>query len=285
MKQLSIIIVTYNSSKLIFDCLGSIFKFNDIGEELEVIVVDNCSFDVEHVFSKIKLQYDNKVVLIKSTVNGGYGHGNNQGIAIANSPRIIVMNPDVRLVNPVFKKIISKMNSNKNIGLMGVKFVDGSNALYYKPEHANLFRLIFSKQFLKHGLYNIKHVYFSGSFLIFDKSSFEGVGLFDENFFMYYEEADVSNRLLAIGKEVVLAEDLAVLHLAHGRKVNYNLLRIESKSRHFYAEKYPFDIDSYYKMFLLIYKVKYIIASLIFNKLKVEEFKVWIKLCKNRGEI
>lgn len=285
MKQLSIIIVTYNSSKLIFDCLGSIFKFNDIGEELEVIVVDNCSLDVEYVFSQIKLQYGNKVVLIKSTLNGGYGHGNNQGIKVASSSRLIVMNPDVRIVNPIFIKIIHKMNSNKNIGLMGVKFVDGSNALYYKPEYATLFRLIFSKQFLKLGLYNIKHVFFSGSFLIFDKSSFEGVGLFDENFFMYYEEADVSNRLLAIGKEVVLAEDLAVLHLAHGRKVNYNLLRIESKSRQYYCKKYPFNIDKYYSMLLLIYRAKYIIASVIFNKLKSEEFKVWIKLCRNRGEI
>lgn len=285
MKTLSIIIVTYNSSKLIFDCIDSIFKFNDIGDNLEIIVVDNCSADVLDVFSKIKSRYDNKVILIKNTVNGGYGHGNNRGIEIAKSSRVVVMNPDVRLVNPIFKEIINKMNSNKNNGLMGVKFIDGSNALYYKPEHVNLFRLIFSKQFLKLGLYNIKHVYFSGSFLIFDKSSFEEAGLFDENFFMYYEEADVSNRLLAIGKEVVLAEDIAVLHLAHGRKVNHNLLRIESESRRYYREKYPFNIDKYYSMLLLIYRVKYIVASFIFNKLKSEEFKVWIQLCKNRGKI
>ena len=285
MKQLSVIIVTYNSERLIFDCLDSIYKYNDIGEELEVIVVDNCSVYVDALFSKIKLQYKDKVVLIKSPVNGGYGHGNNQGIKIATSSRLIVMNPDVRLVNPVFKKIIHKMNSNKNLGLMGVKFVDGSNALYYKPEHQTLFRLIFSKQFLKLGLYNSKHVFFSGSFLIFDKSSFTKVGLFDEIFFMYYEEADVSNRLLAIDKEVLLAEDLSVLHLAHGRKVNYNLLRIESKSRQYYCEKYPFNINGYYKKHLLIYRLKYLVSRLIDNKLKSEEFKVWIQLCKNRGEI
>ena len=52
-KQLSIIIVTYNSEKLIFECLDSIYKYNDIGDSLEVIIVDNCSNDQEKVFEKV----------------------------------------------------------------------------------------------------------------------------------------------------------------------------------------------------------------------------------------
>lgn len=284
-KELSIIIVTYNSQRLIFDCLDSIFKFNDIGDQLEVIIVDNCSDNADEMFSKIKRQYSNKIVLIKSAVNNGYGHGNNQGVKVARSPRLIVMNPDVRLVKPLFNKIIDKFNSNKNIGMIGVSFVDGSNHLVFKPEHSNLFRLVFGRQLLKLGFYKIKQVFFSGSFLIFDKKSFLAAGLFDENIFMYHEEADISNRLIAIGKETLMQEDFSVLHLAHGRKVNYKLLRIGSESRNYYFKKYNADIDRYYKNLVIIYKVKYIVASLINNKLKKEEFKAWIQMCKNGGEI
>lgn len=284
-KQLSIIIVTYNSERLIFDCLDSIFRNNDISEELEVIIVDNCSTHVDAMFSKIQLEYQGRVVLIKSPVNGGYGHGNNQGAKAATSSRLIMMNPDVRMVSPLFKKIIRQLDSNPTIAMYGVQFVDGSNHLYFKPEHSNLFNLIFGLQLLKFGCYRKDEVFFSGSFLIFDKDSFVAAGMFDENIFMYHEEADISNRLQSMGKQSVLTKDLTVLHLMHGRQVNYNLLRIGSESRSYYFKKYHADLDKYYKNLVLIYKVKYWLARLIGNKLKSEEFKAWIRMCQNKGKI
>ena len=284
-KQLSIVIVTYNSEKHIFDCLNSIFKFNDIGKGLEVIVVDNFSDNRIELFEKIKLQFGDKVILIQNNVNGGYGSGNNRGVNAAQSSCLIIMNPDVRIVNPIFEQIISVFKNNKNIGLLGVRFTDGSKSLTFKPEFKNLFRLVFSSPLIQLGLYKIHQVFFSGSFLIFDKSSFVQAGLFDENIFMYYEEADVSNRILSIGKETILAKNLFVLHLAHGRKVNYSLLRIDCESRKYYFKKYNANIDKYHKNLLIIYWVKYFVALLISNDLKKEEFKAWIKLCQNKGVI
>lgn len=284
-KQLSIVIVTYNSEKHIFDCLDSIFKFNDIGEGLEVIVSDNFSDNRVEMFEKIKLQFGDKVVLIQNNVNGGYGYGNNQGVNVAQSSCLIIMNPDVRIVNPIFSQILNIFNGNENIGLLGVCFTDGSKSLTFKPEFKNLFRLTFGSLLLKLGCFKIHQVYFSGSFLILDKSSFVQAGLFDENIFMYYEEADVSNRILSIGKETILAKDLFVLHLAHGRKVNYSLLRIGCESRKYYFKKYKANIDQYHRNLLVIYRVKYLVALLISDDLKKEEFKAWIKMCKHNGEI
>lgn len=284
-KQLSIVIVTYNSEKHIFGCLDSIFEFNDIGEGLEVIVSDNFSENSIEMFEKIKLQFGDKVVLIQNNLNGGYGYGNNRGVNAAKSSRLIIMNPDVRIVSPIFAQIIGVFNDNKNIGLLGVRFKDGSKSLTFKPEFKNLFRLVFGSLLIDLGLYKIHQVYFSGSFLILDKSSFIQAGLFDENIFMYYEEADVSNRILSIGKETILAKDLFVLHLAHGRKVNYSLLRIGCESRKYYFKKYNANIDRYHKNLLIIYWVKYLAALLISDDLKKEEFKAWIKMCQNNGEI
>ena len=103
MKRLSIVIVTYKSEEDIYDCLQSIWQYNDIpNEDLEVIVVDN-SPESEMMFSKLRELYKNDIVLIHNTHNGGYGQGNNVGIKQAKAPTIMIMNPDVRLCQPIFR--------------------------------------------------------------------------------------------------------------------------------------------------------------------------------------
>jgi len=279
-KKVSVIIVTYNSEKLIFDCLDSIFKYNDIGNSLEVIIVDNCSKDQENVFFKVIQKYGDKIILVKSAVNGGYGHGNNQGIMISSSPIVIVMNPDVRLILPVFSKIISKINSDQNIGMMGVSFVDGSPKIYFKPDRINMLKYLFPSFFIKFKLFNMNDMFLSGSFLIFVRETFLDVGRFDENIFMYHEEADVSNRMIENGKECYLFDDISVLHLAHGREVNLNLLKIGTESRNYYFKKFGGNLKGYYSMLIFCYKIKFVLAILINNKIKKKEFKAWIKMCQ-----
>lgn len=280
--QLSIIIVTYNSEQLIFDCLDSIYKYNDMGNSLEIIIVDNCSIDCDRVFEKIRTDYPSDIVLIKSTVNNGYGHGNNQGVQAANAPRFIVINPDVRIIKPIFRKIMAMFEANQNTGMLGVCFVDGSNHLYFKPEHSNLFRMIFHNILIKYGFYRIEQMYFSGSFLAFNKQYFIEAGSFDENIFLYYEESDISNRILAIGKKTLLANDIFVLHLAHGREVNPFLLKIEADSRKYYFDKYHADLDKYYFYSLIMYRLKYLAAILLKNKIKAGIFHAMIEICKNK---
>lgn len=286
MKSLSIIIVTYNSERLIYDCLDSIYKYNDIGDQLEVIIVDNCSKNTDLMFDTIKNRYTNDIVLVKSPVNGGYGHGNNQGIRLSKSPIVAVMNPDVRFVEPCLKKAIICFEEKVSLGLLGVDFVNNSNnPLYFKPEYCSLFKIIFGKYLLKYNFFNSNEVFFSGSFMFFNKKYFEEIGLYDENIFMYHEEADVSHRMLAIGKNTDLNDGIEVLHLAHGRDVNLHLLKIGNVSRKYYFEKYNGDINKYYRNLLLIYKFKYAVALIMNDKLKKEEFFTWINLCRNRGNI
>jgi GT2 family glycosyltransferase len=284
-KQLSIVIVTYNSEKLIFECLDSIYRYNDIGESLEIIIVDNCSKDQDRVFEKIKTNYPDNIILIKSPLNKGYGAGNNLGVKNISANRFIVMNPDVRLVEPVFRKIIEKFDRNNKIGMMGVTFTDGSNHLYFKPDREDLTKMLLNRALIKFGMYNSNDMFFSGSFLIFDRLAFERAGSFDENIFLYHEEADISNRILSTGHDAVLAKDISVLHLAHGRSVNLHLLKVGSDSRRYYFEKYNGNLDKYYANSLLIYRLKYPIAVLLNNNLKKEEFLAWINMCKNKGRV
>ncbi len=116
MKKISTVIVTYNSEAHIYDCLDSLFKYNDIGDDLEVIVVDNCSQKFTDMKDRIENKYAKSVTVISNLCNGGYGQGNNVGIKASHAPIIMIMNPDVRLVMPVFHDCWRIMNERPKIG-------------------------------------------------------------------------------------------------------------------------------------------------------------------------
>lgn len=273
-KDLSLVIVTYNSHRLIFDCLESVFLHNDLADGLEVIVVDNCSADQEEVFSGIRKTYNDRVTLLASPKNGGYGYGNNRGIELAQAPVVVVMNPDVRLVKPVFKSILKNFHLS-NTALVGVRFVDGSNTFYYKPEYVGLCNTLLQKVFFQLRLFKADEVYFSGSFLAFSKSDFLRAGCFDENIFLYFEEPDITNRIRALGKAAVLDETIEVLHLAHGREVNLRVIDEHLKTLHYYHAKYPFALRDYFKAMIKVMIIKKYAAVFLRNEHKRREFDAW----------
>ena len=71
MKLLSLIILTYNSEKDIYDCLKSVYQYNDIGDGLEIIIVDNNSRNYTEMYDTIKSLYPD-VKIIANDRNGGY---------------------------------------------------------------------------------------------------------------------------------------------------------------------------------------------------------------------
>lgn len=273
-KDLSLVILTYNSHRLIFDCLESVFLHNDLADGLEVIVVDNCSADQEEVFSGIRKTYNDRVTLLASPKNGGYGYGNNRGIELAQAPVVVVMNPDVRLVKPVFKTVLKNFYQSRT-GMVGARFVDGSNAYYYKPEYVGFTNTLLQKMLFRLGLFKPDEVYFSGSFLAFSKADFVNAGSFDENIFLYFEEPDITNRIRALGKEVVLDTKVEVLHLAHGRELNLRVIDEHLKTLLYYQTKYPFALKHYFKSLIKVMTIKKCVAVLLRNKHKAMEFDAW----------
>lgn len=202
MKRLSIIIVTYNSEKDIYDCINSIFQYSDIpADELEIIVVDNGSVGRDVMFENIRSEYGSDIILIGNSHNGGYGQGNNVGIRRASAPVLLVMNPDVRLAEPVFSTVLDAFDRDSHLYMYGMK-------QYLSPVKAS--RHSFSFTYMMNGylwalltglftrldLFLPRCMYLTGSFFFVKKSNFESVGLFDESVFMYGEEDDIHFRLV-----------------------------------------------------------------------------------------
>ena len=190
MKKVSIIIVTYNSEKDIYDCISSIIEYSDIPlVEIELVVVDNNSTGCDTMFNKLKTLWGEDIVLIKNSSNGGYGQGNNMGIRQSSAPVVLVMNPDVRLVCPIFKKAIDLFSKDKSLCMLGMKqwltLEDPSTNSFTCTYMMNGYlSTILSALCTRLDIYIAKYMHFSGSCFFINKAMFEAIGLFDESVFL-----------------------------------------------------------------------------------------------------
>lgn len=226
MKKVSIIIVTYNSEKDIYDCVASIMEHADIPlEDIELVVVDNNSVGCDAMFDKLKIMWGEDIVLIKNSCNGGYGQGNNVGIRQSSAPLVLIMNPDVRLVCPIFRKAIALFANDKNMCMLGMKQwltieEPSTNSFTCTYMMNGYLSTVLSALCTRLDVYIAKYMHFSGSCFFINKAMFEAVGLFDESVFLYGEEDDIHYRLLHRFKDCKMVYDksLRYLHLTKERQ-------------------------------------------------------------------
>lgn len=226
MKKVSIIIVTYNSEKDIYDCVTSIMEHADIPlQEIELVVVDNNSVGCDAMFDKLKTLWREDIVQIKNSCNGGYGQGNNVGIRQSSAPLVLIMNPDVRLVCPIFRKAIALFANDKNMCMLGMKQwltleEPSTNSFTCTYMMNGYLSTVLSALCTRLDVYIAKYMHFSGSCFFINKAMFEAVGLFDESVFLYGEEDDIHYRLLHRfkGCKMVYDKSLRYLHLTKERQ-------------------------------------------------------------------
>lgn len=219
-KLVSVIIVTYNSEKHIYDCLDSLFTYNDIGDAMEVIIVDNQSTGFEEMKRTLEKKYVNKITIIANDRNGGYGQGNNVGVKASSAPFIMIMNPDVRLVMPVFKTAL-KAFENPKVVQFGMRCLDKDGKTGVSMGISSEIRSILRKPIFticnKYGWFFLKYFYLIGACFFIRKSSFAEINYFDERIFMFGEEDDIHYRLLKHDRnsKIVYNHKLCYQHL-HG---------------------------------------------------------------------
>lgn len=251
MKRLSLIILTYNSEKDIYDCLQSVYQYNDIGEDLEVIVVDNNSTNFAAMQNKLRILYPD-VIVISNLQNEGYGQGNNVGIRLSTAPIIAIMNPDVRLMMPVFNSFLQALN-NPNIIMCGGKqysaiHIAAESYCYGFTTHAIL-RSLGQVICRKLDIYDYHRMWLQGAFFAIKKEEFEHIGLFDEHIFMYSEEFDILIRLRKFypKKKIAYLSHLHYLHLAGGRPIGDIAKRLNNaiSSELYLCKKHNFSVKQY----------------------------------------
>ena len=207
---LSIVIVSYNASYFLEQCLFSVRKAIQ-SISCEVIVVDNASQDgtadmVRHSFPEIKL--------IANHDNPGFAKANNQAVMLSKGKYVLFLNPDTIIPEDCLSECIRFMESNPLAGACGLRMIDGSGQ--YLPESkrghptawasftkmTGLSTLFGSSRFF--ASYYLGHLdarrvqvvdALAGAFMLVSKSLFDVTGGFDERFFMYAEDIDLSYRI------------------------------------------------------------------------------------------
>lgn len=283
--DLSVIIVNYNTGKLLYDCLRSIFN-ETINIEFEVSVVDNASTDgsirmVERCFPRVQI--------IKNSENMGFARANNQAIVKSKGRYLLLLNPDTIVLSDAITKFVEFMDTHPDAGLAGCKLLAPDGTIQYSmrnfPTITNqLFECLFLHRLfpkltplLGEVIYQ-KEAYcqenkvgwVSGAAMIVRREVLRKAGLLDENFFLYAEEIDWCYRISQVGYNIYFYPGAQIIHYAGEFKSNPNLLIEDLRSRlQLYQKHYSslrvlgFRLVMF--LYLLIRVCTYFVAMAIFR--------------------
>lgn len=217
----SIIIINYKTIKLTCNCIDSILDKVKTSN-YEIIVVDNASRDDS--VQIIRQKYHDRIKLIESSENLGFGRANNLGIKYATGKYLFFLNSDTVLINnplPYFIKFYS--SHQKNAGAVGAYLLDGQKGYslsggntYSQKKYLNMalnsyFRR--KKGFEIANTGKIQQVdYVIGADLFIDKDIFLKTGGFDSHIFMYFEDVELGYRIGEMGYANYLIPGPEIIH-------------------------------------------------------------------------
>jgi len=227
MIDVSVIIVNYNTTQLTKQCIQSVFQFRS-KYVLEVILIDNASADrsIEQLIDLFP-----EIQFIQNDRNIGFGAANNKGIKAAKGEFVFLLNSDTLLMSDAVTPFVDYMRNptNSKVAVCGASLL--SPDLHPSTSFGNFpgilcaisllgFKLWYPKfyqQQLALGVVNynseIKVVDFiSGANMFIRADVLKAVGLFDESFFLYFEETELSYRISKAGYQSVLLPEINIMH-------------------------------------------------------------------------
>lgn len=231
MMDLSIIIVNYNTKKLLENTIKSITDTVNL-IKYEIIIVDNASIDGS--IEMVKKQFS-QVKLIENKDNLGFPKANNIGIKEAAGRYILLLNSDTKVLDDCIQRCLEYMDSNVEVGALGCKLLLASGKLdhackrgFPTPEASLYYILKFHKLFpnsKKFGKYTLNYLpineinevdALTGAFMMLRKEVINKIGLLDETFFMYGEDLDWCFRIKETGYKVIYYPEAVTIHYKGG---------------------------------------------------------------------
>jgi hypothetical protein len=296
--ELSIVIVS-SKKDFLFDCLKSLISvLKDL--DSEIILVDNASAD------NLRAQVNNmfpSVRVIRREVNGGFGENNNMGMRVAKGRYVLLLNDDTKIIDKnIFKDMIAWMDSHPQVGLStcalanpDLKNYQGSGGYFptlprvfawmtflddipgvdnlikpYHPMHGFSF-------YTNEGYFKKKHRqdWVTGAFYLMRKEAMDAAGLFDEDFFLYVEEVELSLRFAKKGWEAWYLPEWKIVHYGMSTNGSEKATIFEMQNlKLLYKKHYP---SWQLGVLNLILKVGIILRIVLYGILKPSVAKIYAK--------
>ena len=253
-KKISIVIVSYNVSKLLDECLQSVARALQ-GIDGEVFVVDNHS--VDKTIAMLKEKHP-EVKVIANEENVGFSRANNQAIRLSEAEYVLLLNPDTVVYENTLHGVLDFMDKHPEAGGAGVRMLtrEGHRAPESRrsiptPWVAMLKMLGATRRYYMSHLSwdepgQIEAV--SGAFFLVRRKALDQVGLLDEDYFMYGEDIDLSYRLLKGGWQ--------------NWYVPYDIIHYKGESTQKSSFRY---VHTFYQAMLIFFRKHYGHLSLLFS--------------------
>jgi GT2 family glycosyltransferase len=273
--DLSIIIVTWNSEEFIRNCLDSIL-ISAGSLSLEIIVVDNNSSDKT---ARIVEQFYPQVNLIQNKKNSGYAKANNQGIEEARGEYILLLNPDTQVLEDALSLMYEFMEENPKIGALGPKLLNPDKTVQSSCREFPTFSTLvwefsgLSRLFPKSsGFGRWRMGYFDfdkprevdqpmGSCLMLRRETLDDVGIFDENFGMFFNDVDLCFRIKKSGWKIYFYPEPKVVHFkgASTRKAKTKMIWLSHLAFYEFFKKHKTGFTS--RLLLFIFLIPLILSA------------------------
>jgi GT2 family glycosyltransferase len=257
--DLAISIVTYNSKNVLKDCIDSIIR-TIRGMTYEIIVVDNCSEDGTAALVK---EFYPSINLIENRDNVGFGRAHNQSFKVSSGRYFLILNPDTIVFPEAVNKMVNFMDSNDRAGVVGCKtyWDDDKNFMFPDLRIHSLTTALFqftpfcrffpnsalSKWYWEsaYRLWNAKRPIkiegITGGLMLVRREAFESAGMFDENFFLFFEEHDLLKRIKKAGWDIYYYPDAEIQHYFEEscRRCSFDIGKVFMQSSlHYYKKHY-----------------------------------------------
>ena len=277
LKNLTVIVVTYlTQKKILIDCLKS------ISDDVKIKIIENSPhFEFKE---EITSSFSN-VEIYCTGDNLGYGRGNNFGLKLTKTDYALILNPDLICDENFFFHINKIIKNEINFSIIGCQYLHDD---VFMP--AGFFDTKKNREFIKKfKSNNISHLekveWVTGCSMLLNLKKFQNKEIFDENFFLFFEEFDLCKSLIDKKENIFTSKDLKVQHLGFQSSLGKDLENKESAQRirdwhwmwssfYFYKKNNGY-LKAIYKMsdkFLKSF-FKVIYFSLIFKKKEREKYK------------
>ena len=213
----SVVIVNWNGEAILQECLFSLFTQDY--RNIQVIVLDNNSTDK----SKDIIKNFKKAEFIESDKNLGFAEGNNVASGKAKGEYVLLLNNDTIVTKNFLKDLVAILKKDKDIGIVQPKILYKRNSSYKDSTINSIGAFFTSTGFLYYPgygkksdlpMYNKENEIFSayGACMLIRKKLIDKIGLFDSDFFLYFEETDFCLRAHLAGYKVIYTPGSLIYH-------------------------------------------------------------------------
>lgn len=226
--MITVSIINHNHKEYINNLISTLLNFSEISK---IIITNNSGEDLE-------LEVSPKIFIISNEKKKGFGLNHNNAFCFCDTKFFCVMNPDIILKSNPFPTLLEELDNNTGVVAPLVKNKDliiEDTARNFPTLTSLIKKLIVGisdKDFrLESNLIKFNPEWIAGMFLLFTKHNFNKVNGFDTNFFLYYEDVDISRRLRKLGLLPKLVLTAEIIHDAQrSSHKNFKFMIFHAKS-------------------------------------------------------